>query len=174
LRTTNKALFLDRDGVINIDHGYVHKRDEFQFVDGIFEFASEFYRRGYQIFVVTNQSGIARGYYSEDDFRDITKFMESKFQRAGVKIEKTYHCPCHPKFSEVCECRKPKPTMLLQARDEFRIELSQSLFVGDNITDIEAGESAGVGYNYLFSQNGKDDRMDFDAIVKHFFKLGVN
>jgi D-glycero-D-manno-heptose 1,7-bisphosphate phosphatase len=169
LKITNKALFLDRDGVINIDHGYVYKIEDFEFVEGIFQFAKEFYSRGFQVFVVTNQSGIARGYYSEDDFRKISDFVESKFLQNGVKISKTYHCPCHPDYSEECECRKPKPTMLLQAKDEFGVDLSQSLFVGDNESDIEAGKRAGVSYNYLLSRYENELQQNFTGIVIDFF-----
>ena len=143
----NKALFLDRDGVINIDYGYVHTPEKFQFVDGIFEFIHYFQSRNYLIFVITNQSGIERGYYSQEDFFRVTRFMESEFQKRGIAITKIYYCPCLQ-----CDCRKPNPKMILEAKKEFGIELSQSILVGDKITDIEAGKSAGVGQNFLFSK----------------------
>ncbi len=144
----NKALFLDRDGVVNIDYGYVHTPEKFQFIDGIFEFILHFQNRNYLIFVITNQSGIERGYYSEEDFFKVTKFMESEFQKRGIIIAKIYHCPCLQ-----CDCRKPNPKMILDAKREFGLELSKSILVGDKITDIEAGQRAGVEKNFLISPN---------------------
>lgn len=168
MQTTKKALFLDRDGVINIDLGYVYREDDFHFTDGIFDFVKEFHNRGFHIFVVTNQSGIARGYYSEDQFLAITQFMKDEFLKNGISISKVYHCPCHPNFSSSCECRKPKPTMLLNAKNEFQIDLSQSLFVGDSLSDIEAGERAGVGKNFLLSEKSFPT---FKDIINNFFEL---
>jgi len=164
LPTTNKALFLDRDGVINIDYGYVYKVDNFHFRDGIFDFVQKFYKQGFHIFVITNQSGIARGYYLEDDFLTITKFMESEFLKNGIKISKVYYCPCHPNISQNCECRKPKPTMILQAKDEFQIDLSKSILVGDKLSDIESGKRAGVGQNFLLAEGGFSS---FEEILQH-------
>ena len=163
-----KALFLDRDGVINIDYGYVFEKHNFHFVDGIFDFVKEFYEKGFQIFVITNQSGIAREYYGEKQFLEISKYMLVEFQKNGVEITKIYHCPCHQNYSEICECRKPKPTMLLQAKLEFGIDLESSIFVGDNQTDMEAGKSAGIEKNYLFNP----EKMSFKKILNSYFKKG--
>jgi D-glycero-D-manno-heptose 1,7-bisphosphate phosphatase len=148
---------LDRDGVINIDDGYVYKIDEFKFISGIFDFALKFRKAGYKIFVITNQSGIARGYYTVEDFRKVTSFMEKEFLKRGVTISKTYFCPCLP--PEECLCRKPNPYMLLQARDEFQIDLENSIFVGDKSSDIEAGNRAGVK-SFLFKNSS-----DFEFIL---------
>jgi D-glycero-D-manno-heptose 1,7-bisphosphate phosphatase len=161
---SKKALFLDRDGVINIDYGYVYHQDKFQFVDGIFQFALEFQKRGYAIFVITNQSGIARGYYSEDDFLEVTKYMEEQFRERGVEITKTYHCPCHPKFSDECLCRKPDPYMLVKAKDEFGVDLKESFFIGDKESDMKAGERAGVE-SYLFLDGG-EEKNSFEYILE--------
>jgi D-glycero-D-manno-heptose 1,7-bisphosphate phosphatase len=151
-----KALFLDRDGVINKDFGYVYKKSEFEFVDGIFEFVKLFYEKGFHIFIITNQSGIARGFYSEQDFQAIKKYVEVEFWRNGVEISKTYHCSCHPSFTkEPCLCRKPRPDMLLQAQKEFNIDFSNSFFIGDSETDFQAGQSAGV-QTYLFSEHNEE------------------
>lgn len=161
----NKAIFLDRDGVINKDYGYVFQENNFDFIDGIFEFTKKFTDLGFLVFVITNQSGIARGYYKESDFENISNFMKSKFLEKSINISKIYHCPCHPEYSKDCECRKPKPTMLIQAKDEFQIDFQKSLFIGDNKTDFEAGEKAGIKYNYIFNP----DNMNFDNIVEDFF-----
>ena len=158
------ALFLDRDGVINYDYGYVFQKDKFHFLDAIFDFVRYFYEKNYHIFVITNQSGIARGYYGEKEFSEISKYMLKKFKENGVEISKIYHCPCHPDFSEICECRKPKPAMLDQATSEFNIDLKSSILVGDNQKDIQAGESAGVKYNYLLDL----ENMNFDNILNNY------
>ena len=136
-----KALFLDRDGVINADRGYVYRACDFEFKSGIFELCALFAQKGYEIFVVTNQSGIARGFYSERDFEILSEFMLAEFAKKGVKIAKIYHCP----HLEGCECRKPKPGMILRARAEFGVNLSESVLIGDNLTDMQAGANAGVG-----------------------------
>lgn len=143
-----KALFLDRDGVINVDYGYVCKREEFKFINGIFDLCRYAQSLGYSIFVVTNQSGIGRGYYTEHDFNDLSEWMCGVFQDKGITIEKVYCCPARP--DENSPDRKPMPGMILKAAEEFRIDLSSSILIGDKITDIQAGISAGVGFNFLY------------------------
>ena len=146
---TKRALFLDRDGVINIDKGYVHKIDDFDFVPGIFEFCRQAVEQGYQLIVVTNQSGIGRGYYTEQDFRTLTQWMLDAFADKGAPIQKVFYCPHHPTagrgdYLQDCECRKPKPGMLNQAIDEFGLTAERSLMLGDNQSDIAAAQAAGV------------------------------
>ncbi|MFC4142189.1 D-glycero-alpha-D-manno-heptose-1,7-bisphosphate 7-phosphatase [Pedobacter mendelii] len=145
----NKALFLDRDGVINIDHGYVYKIEDFFFTEKIFKIAKHYHDQGFLIIVVTNQSGIARGYYTESDFNQLTQWMIKKFLDQGIEITKVYHCPHHPDFDGDCSCRKPMPGMILSAQAEFDLALPNSVLIGDSNTDIEAGKKAGVGENYL-------------------------
>jgi len=144
------ALFLDRDGVINLDHGYVHTPEKFEFVDGIFEVVAAANRAGYIVVVVTNQAGIGRGYYSEAQFYALTDWMKAKFAEQGAQIDAVYFCPYHPehgigKYRCESEFRKPAPGMLLQAQRELNIDLSSSVFVGDKASDIQAGRAAGVG-----------------------------
>ena len=103
-----KALFLDRDGVINREKNYLYKIEDFEFIDGIFELCRFYENLGFLIFVVTNQSGIARGYYSEDDFKRLTSYMVERFSQEGITISKVYHCPHHPDISGKCECRNPR------------------------------------------------------------------
>jgi D-glycero-D-manno-heptose 1,7-bisphosphate phosphatase len=153
-----KALFLDRDGVINIDSRYVHKVIDFQFLDGIFEFCRLARSKGYLIFVVTNQAGIGRGYYSVADFNLLTKWMCNKFLAEDVLISKVYFSPYHPehgvgRYKKDDYSRKPNPGMILQAADEFNLDLSVSVLVGDKITDIQAGITAGVGQNILLTSS---------------------
>ena len=149
----NKALFLDRDGVINVEKDYLYKIEDFEFVDGIFELCEHYIELGYLIFVVTNQSGIARDYYSEKDFNLLSRWMSEEFFKHDIKIEKVYHCPHHPSISGECSCRKPNPGMLLTAAEEFDINLEESLIIGDKERDIEAGLNAGLNEAYLFDES---------------------
>ncbi len=140
-----KALFLDRDGTINVDHGYVHSRDRFDFIDGIFDFCRAAQAKGYLIIVVTNQSGIARGYYTEADYRTLTDWMVGEFAREGVTVTGVLHSP-----DLSGPDRKPEPGLFLKARDKWGIDMAASVSLGDKPRDVEAGERAGVGRNYLF------------------------
>lgn len=143
-----KALFLDRDGVINMDSGYVHDVGEFVFVEGIFDFCRFAESKGYILIVVTNQSGIGRKLFAEEDFRVLTKYMLAKFKEHGVEITDVFHCP-----DLEGEDRKPSPGMFLKAQSKWDIDMRRSVSVGDKDRDIEAGQSAGVGKNFLFNGN---------------------
>lgn len=153
------ALFLDRDGVINEDSGYTHRIEDFVFVDGIFELARAASARSMPIVVVTNQAGIGRGLYTDEQFQRLTAWMCERFREQGAPIASVQHCPYHPtegvgEFRRESEFRKPGPGMLLQARDELGLDLPASLLVGDKGSDIEAGVRAGVGTNLLLVRSG--------------------
>lgn len=137
-----KAIFLDRDGVINLDHSYIYKKEDFEFCDGIFETLQYLSSLGYTFFIVTNQSGIGRGYYSEEDFQKLTSWMIDEFARKDIKITKVYHCPHSP--DENCECRKPKIGMFKKAQKEFHIDMKSSWMIGDKQSDIQAGKNSGI------------------------------
>ncbi|KZY92943.1 D,D-heptose 1,7-bisphosphate phosphatase, partial [Oleiphilus sp. HI0073] len=128
---TRKALLLDRDGVINVNHGYVHRPEDCSFVKGIFDLCAAAQRKGYTIIIVTNQSGIARGYYDNQQFHQFSQWIESQFRAQGIQIRHTYHCPHHPKLSSPCTCRKPKPGMIHKAARDYKLNLSNSILVGD-------------------------------------------
>ena len=148
----DKALFLDRDGVINVEKDYLYKIDDFEFIDGIIELSKHYQANGYKIFVVTNQSGIARKYYSDKDFKILSSWMCNEFLSNNIHITKVYHCPHHPSISGDCSCRKPNPGMLLDASTEFSIDMSNSIIIGDKERDIEAGLNAGLVETYLFDE----------------------
>jgi len=150
-----KALFLDRDGVVNVEKNYLYKISDFEFIDGIFKICKYYQKKGYKIFIVTNQSGIARGYYTEDDFMRLTSWMIKEFEKYDIEIQKVYFCPHHPSISGECSCRKPDSAMFIQASDEFDIDLKNSIVVGDKESDIEAGIKAGLNTSYLFSEDIK-------------------
>lgn len=151
----NKALFLDRDGVVNVERHYVHRREDFEFVDGIFELCSRARAQSYLLIVITNQSGIARGYYSEADFRHLTAWMTQEFGRRGIDIAAVYYCPFHPQAgigryrAESFE-RKPAPGMILRAARDFDLDLTQCILIGDRACDMQAATAAGVGLKVLY------------------------
>lgn len=154
----HKAVFLDRDGVINKDHGYTFRPDDFDFLDGVFPACRRFMSMGYKLVIVTNQSGIARGYYSEVDFEYLTDYMLNEFKQQGITIDAVYHCPHHAQegygeYKIDCDCRKPKPGMLYTAASELDLDLSESVMIGDKITDMIAGKAAGVKKCVLISNN---------------------
>ena len=144
------AVFLDRDGVINVDHGYVSTWEQFEFLPGVPEALRELQDAGYLLVVVSNQSGIGRGYYSDSDVdllnQAIAEYLDSS---VGVTLSGFYHCPHHPteaegEFRRQCDCRKPAPGMIRQAVLDHGIDVKTSLLVGDKDSDIEAGRAAGI------------------------------
>lgn len=150
----NKALFLDRDGVINTELRYVYSREDFHFQDGIFELCQAARALGYLLVVVTNQAGIARGYFRESEFIKLTEWMIREFDQRRIPIARVYYCPYHPvygvgqyKFDSAD--RKPRPGMLLRARMELDLDLASSMLIGDKLSDIGAAEAAGVGTRIL-------------------------
>jgi D-glycero-D-manno-heptose 1,7-bisphosphate phosphatase len=149
----SKALFLDRDGVVNKDINYVSKIEGFRFVNDIFKLCNKFQTAGFKIFIITNQSGISRGFYTVQDYLELTEWMLNRFREKGIEISKVYYCPHHPDITGPCNCRKPNPGLIKQAEMEFELDLSNSILVGDNISDIMAGKSAGVGTNILITTN---------------------
>ncbi|MEA3373895.1 MAG: D-glycero-beta-D-manno-heptose 1,7-bisphosphate 7-phosphatase [Campylobacterota bacterium] len=160
------ALFLDRDGVINVDTAYLHKIEDFDFIDGIFDLCKRAQEKGYLIVVVTNQSGIARGHYSEEEFETLTHWMVEQFAEAGIQISGVYHCPHHPDITGPCRCRKPEPGMLLDAAEDLNIDLRQSLLVGDKERDIEAAIRSGVPVQYLFDPQHDNKDSKATAVVR--------
>ncbi len=160
-----KALFLDRDGVVNIEINYLYKIDDFEFIDGIFSLCAHYQNLGYIIVVVTNQSGIAREYYSEHDFSILSSWMMKEFEKYAIEISKVYFCPHHPDISGECNCRKPNPGMLLEAASEFNIDLENSIIIGDKERDIEAGLNAGLKETYLFDEFNKCKESKATKIV---------
>ena len=153
----HSAVFLDRDGVINHNHSYVHKREDFDFIEGIFDVARRAYDQNFMLFVITNQAGIARGYYTEEQFHELTDWMCQQFSAAGGPIERVYFSTYHPtaglgKYLKDDVSRKPHPGMILQAQNDLSLDLARSVLIGDKGSDIQAGIAAGVGTNLLFAE----------------------
>jgi len=155
-----RAAFLDRDGVINIDHGYVSRREDFEFVPGTLAACAQLQQWNLALVVVTNQSGIGRGLYSEDDYRRLTAWMTAEFAAAGAPLAGVYHCPHHPQallpaFRLDCNCRKPGPGLLLAAARDLSLDLARSALFGDKSSDIEAALAAGVPQRVLLGTDGR-------------------
>ena len=148
-----RAVFLDRDGVINDDFGYVSKIEDFKFKEGIFELLELLQNKGFTLFIITNQSGIARGYYTKEDFLKLTDFMLKELEKREIFIKEVAYCPCHPDYNESCDCRKPNPKMVLDLAKKYNINLKESILIGDKQSDIEAGKNAGLNKNYLVKSN---------------------
>lgn len=164
------ALFLDRDGIINVDRGYVHKKQDFKFIDGIFELCRRAKALGYWIFVITNQSGIGRGYYTESQFNTLSEWMETKFRDQNVSIDQVYFCPHHVEatidvYKKECHCRKPNPGMIVRATKDYKIDLPNSILLGDKLTDIQAGQRAGILTNILYDSN-EFENFEMESIKK--------
>ncbi len=156
-----KALFLDRDGIINIDHGYVYKIESFEFTEGIFDLLRLFSKHGYLLFIITNQSGIGRGYYTLEAFEVLTKWMIETLQKKGIDIQEVEYCPHTP--NENCNCRKPHTGMIENILMHYKIDLENSWMIGDKQSDIDLAHNAHIGsaiaisdhhlqhYNYSFT-----------------------
>lgn len=146
------AVFFDRDGVLNVDHGYTYRQQDFEWMPGAIETIRYFNELEYLVFVITNQSGIARGFYTEQDVHDLHAFMNIELAKNGSHIDEFYYCPHHPqgkiiKYSFSCDCRKPEPGMLRQVLKKWDIDIQRSLMIGDRISDIQAAEAVGIkGY----------------------------
>jgi len=169
-----KALFLDRDGVINVEKNYLHKIEDFEFIDGVFNLCKHYERLGYIIIVITNQSGIARDFYNEDDFLSLTNWMNERFLQKGIHISEVYFCPHLPAISGECQCRKPNPGMILDAVDKFDIDVKHSVLIGDKERDIEAGLNAGIEENYIFDSNGSVKSSKAKRIIHKFSEIWEN
>lgn len=156
-RADAPVLFLDRDGVINVNSGYVHTADRTQWVDGLPMLLQQADAKGYDIVIATNQAGIARGYYSIETFTAYTKWLHACLEEMGAAVLGTFFCPHHPTaglgpFLTKCDCRKPEPGMLLAATNQFQINPGSAMLIGDKATDVQAGARAGIGTLVLLGE----------------------
>lgn len=167
---TNKVIFLDRDGVINKEVGYLHKIEDFEFIDGVFDACLYFQNLGYLLIIVTNQSGIARGYYTENDFHIVNSWMVDQFDKNGIKILDVFFCPHGP--DSTCDCRKPKPGMFILANKKHNIDMKNSWMIGDKESDITAANAAGsqntilVKSGHVINEEKSNASFILDSIQK--------
>lgn len=145
----NRAIFLDRDGTINVEKGYLYKIQDFEYIEGVIEALKKLYEAGFLLAVITNQSGIARGYYTEEDFHKLNDWMKDDLNKKGVSIAGTYYCPHHPEsmiheYRINCECRKPRIGLFQQAANDFDIDMEHSYAIGDKYRDVAVCEKMPV------------------------------
>ena len=170
-----RAAFLDRDGVINVDHAYVSRFEDFDFIDGVLDAARRLVDAGFVLVIVTNQSGIGRGYYTEADFHKLDQAVCAVFAEHGAPISATYFCPHHPTkalppWKCECNCRKPAPGMILQAAKDLDIDLSQSAMFGDKASDMQAAKAAGVAVRVQLGTDGAADPAEPSPEATHHAK----
>lgn len=159
-----KAAFIDRDGVINEERGYVHRIDDFVLLPNVVEGLKLLIQAGYLLIMVTNQAGIARGYYDQAAMDLLHNHLHKQLARYDVKFEAIYFCPHHPQghvksLAIKCDCRKPSPGMLFQAAKDFNLDLAASVLIGDKVSDILAGKRAGVGFTAIVESGHKLDQL---------------
>jgi D-glycero-D-manno-heptose 1,7-bisphosphate phosphatase len=152
-----RALFLDRDGVVNVDIDYAHKIEDIEFIPGIFELVRAAVDLDYLPLIVTNQAGIARGYYTEADFHTLMDWMRGEFAARNAPLAGVYYCPHHPvhglgDYKQECGCRKPRPGMFLQAQAEHGLDMAGSVMVGNMPSDVQAALAAGVGRRVILGE----------------------
>jgi D-glycero-D-manno-heptose 1,7-bisphosphate phosphatase len=168
-----KVVFLDRDGVINKDVGYLYKSQDFKFIDGVFEACQYFQKLGYNLIIITNQSGISRGYYQEEDFQTLTKWMLMQFNNQNIDILDIFFCPHSPEST--CKCRKPRPGMLLEARDKYKIDIKNSWMIGDKEADVQAANAAGINNTILVkSGHSINDANSKAKLILESIKDSIN
>jgi len=174
---TIKTIFLDRDGVINKEVNYLSKIEDFEFIEGVFDACLFFENMGYKIIVISNQSGISRGYFTENEYKKITEWLVNQFSNKGVTILDTFYCPHSPESS--CYCRKPKPGMFIAAKSKYNISMKNSWMIGDSESDIEAANRAGISNTilvrsgHLINESSSKSKFIIDSI-KQSVKLIKN
>jgi len=145
MEVKSKAVFLDRDGVLNKELGdYVCRLEDFKVLEHNFVPLKELQDRGYLLIVATNQGGLAKGWYTETQLAEMHQHLKDTYAEHGVTFTDVYYCPHHPLFTGECDCRKPQPGMLLRGIAQYNLDPAQSYFIGDRERDVEAGQKAGV------------------------------
>ena len=170
-----KTIFLDRDGVINEDYGHVHKWENFVFISGSLEGLKILSKKKFRIIIVTNQAGIAKGYYTENDLKTLSNTFNKFCKNEGIKIDDTYYCPHHvdgvvKQYIKACNFRKPNSGMFLKAIKKYKINVRNSIMVGNNVTDLIASSNAGIEMNFLVNAKKKDTNSE----IKINFKMRPN
>ena len=164
----NKAIFLDRDGVINEEVNYLSDPGDFKFIKGSIEALKILKNKGFLLFIITNQAGIARGYFTKKVLDSIHEKMNNILKHHEITLDDIFYCPHHPDFTGECECRKPKPGMIFKAKEKFKINLHESYIVGDTINDIKAGRNAKCKTVLVLTGHGLEEKKNLDKIIPDF------
>lgn len=170
-----RAVFIDRDGTINVEKEYLYRPEEFELIPGAAQAIRLLNESGFLVIVVTNQSGVARGYYTEEDVHLLHRHITMQLEQAGSRVDAWFYCPHHPSgrgsYSLPCRCRKPQPGMLLEAARRFEINLESSFMIGDKLVDIEAGRAAGCSSILVRTGYGRDEEQELSAGIEVFDDL---
>lgn len=173
MNNKKKAVFLDRDGVINKEVNYLSNPDDFEFIEGSIEALKILKKKKFLLIVITNQAGIARGYYTEKALNQIHDKMSKILKQNNVVLDDIYYCPHHPDFTGPCNCRKPKPGMILKAKKKFNINLQSSFVVGDTLNDIRAGLNAKCITVLVLTGYGFEEKKNIDVIKPDFISKNL-
>lgn len=163
----NRAVFLDRDGTVNVDKNYLHKPEDFEFEKGVTETLKYLFSKNYKLIIITNQSGIARGYYTVDDMNKLHEHMKILAKNSGFEFAGFYFCPHMPDAG--CDCRKPGTALIEKAAHDHSIDLEHSYMVGDKESDMVAGSKAGLKTVLVGSGYGKKTKESYDS-YDHYFE----
>lgn len=161
----NRAIFLDRDGVINKEVNYLSDLSDFEFIEGSIEALKILNQKRFLLIVISNQAGIARGYFTEETLKKIHEKMIKILNQNDTKMDAIYYCPHHPKFTGPCDCRKPNPGMILKAKLKYNIDLKRSYMVGDTLNDIKTGKAVKCKTVLVLTGYGKDEQKKIRSIV---------
>ena len=164
MKSKKLAIFLDRDGVINKEVNYLYNPNDFEFIDGSIEALQILKKKGYLLIVITNQAGIARGYFTEIILGKIHDKMMKTLNENKVFLDNIFYCPHHPEFTGKCNCRKPNPGMIKQAMEKYNIDLENSYMVGDTINDIKTGKNAHCKTILVLTGHGKKEQKKISTI----------
>jgi D-glycero-D-manno-heptose 1,7-bisphosphate phosphatase len=165
---TKKIIFFDRDGVININHGYIYKKEDFVFIDGVIDIMIFLKNLNYEFILVTNQSGINRGYYSKKDFKILTQWMKDELNKKGISFLDIKFCPHKPEDN--CLCRKPKAYMITQSIKKWNVNINKSYFIGDSKTDMIASKLSKISSIY-FNNKSKFDNIEADYYISSLYQI---
>lgn len=178
----NRAVFLDRDGTINVEKNYLYRIEDFEFIDGVPQAIKILNDNDYRVIVITNQAGVARGYYKENDVKKLHKYIQDQLKKYGAHIDAFYYCPHHPvngigKYKIECNCRKPKDGLFKKAIKDFNIDVSKSYIVGDKISDLIPGKSNNIKSFLVMTGYGKQEALykkDFIQTTKNLYTFVIS
>lgn len=169
------AVFLDRDGTVNVEKNYIDDPKDLKLYEGVSDAIKCLNKKGIRVIVVTNQSGVARGYFTEERVLEINEYLKELLANDGASLDGIYYCPHHPEFDQTCDCRKPKPGLLIRAADDFQIDLQSSYIIGDKLSDLELAGSTRAKGVLVLTGYGLETRRNLEtgSVTPHFIAKGL-